>query len=227
MKMVFGGVYRRLRLTFNDQAYGIYIPVIWKDKEGGIHYRMVDTHMIQNPCWVDKSMSKRLWYLEQANMGETSWMIYMGCNNYYYRNVVDLTSDELSENEWELRGDLHDYKMVNDDEANEYLDEDLIERCPLWAEDYYRWGSGSVGPNFVRKDAKKDGYKYYSNALSNYGFGFDSDYRLNELERKCKEALTTMTLGYGKKKEIRNTLKKIRKYRKLSKEYDNFCKELK
>ena len=228
MKMIFGGIYRKLNnCSYNDQQYGFYIPVIWKDKENGIHYRMVDTHMIQNPCWVDKSMTKRLWYLEQANMGETSWMIYMGCNDYYYRNIVDLTSDELSESEWKLLGDLHDYKMVNDDETNEYLDEDLIELCPLWHEDYYRWGSGMTGPNFVRKDAKKDGYSYYLNALSNYRFGFASDYSLKELEKRCKEALTTMTLGYGKKKEIKRTLKQIRKYRKLSKEFYNFCEGLK
>lgn len=227
MKMIFGAVYNRLISGgWNEQAYGVYIPVAWKDSEGKIRYRMTDTHMVENPCWVDKSMKKRLWYLEQANCGETSWMIYMGCNNYYYRNIVDLESDELSESEWKLIGDLHDYRLIDDNEANEYLDEDLISHCPLWHEDYYRWGSGRTGANYVKKIAKKDGYRYYRNALDNYSFGFASDWSLNELEKKCKEALATMTFDYGYKKKVKNTLKQIRKYRKLSKEYKKFCKEL-
>ena len=187
---------------------------------------MVDTYMIQNPCWVDKSMEKRLWFLEQANCGQTSSKIFYDCNNYFYRNIKDLNSDELDESEWELIGDLHDYRLVDDNEANEYLDEDLIRYCPLWNEDYYRWNSRWVGANYVKKTAKKDGYRYYRNALDNYSFGFTSDWRLDELEQKCKEALATMTFDYGYKKNVKNTLKEIRKYRKLAREYKIFCDNL-
>lgn len=229
MKMIFGGIYYRKNYrteSLNNQKYGYYIPVIVQDKEGKKHYRMVDTYMVQNPCWCDKSMEKRLWYLEQANCGKTSGKIFYDHNNYYYHNIKDLESDELSESEWELIGDLHDYRLIDDNEANEYLDEDLISHCPLWNEDYYRWGSGCSGANYVKKTAKKDGYRYYRNALDNYSFGFTSDWSLNELEKKCKEALATMTFDYGYKKKVKNTLKQIKKYRKLSKEYEKFCKEL-
>jgi len=229
MKMIFGAVYYRLNYktdSLNNQQYGYYIPVMHVDKDGNKRYRMVDTYMIENTCWSDKSMAKRLWFLEQANGGETSSRIFYGCSNYYYRNVKDLPSDELDESEWELIGDLHNYNLVDDEEAREYLDDDVIRCCPLWNEDTYRWHFGGVGPNFVKKDAKKDGYLVYHNALDKYHFGFASDYYLNELEKICRDVLQNMALPRGSKTEIRKKIREIKKYRKLSKEFNEFYKEL-
>ena len=227
MKIIFGGVYKRKRFdTRNEQHYYIYIPVAYKLQDGSIRYRMVDTHVINNPCWGKANMEKRIWYLEQANCGETSYRIYYGPSNYYYQNYYNLSSDELDENDWELLGDLHNYELVGDSGVHEYLKEDKLTYIPLWQEDNFRWGSGCVGCHYVKKDAKKDGYLVYRNALSNYSFGF-SDWQAKELGEICKNVLQNMALGYGKKKEIKNMLKKIRKYIKLSKEYDIFCQNLK
>lgn len=227
MKMIFGGVYKRKGYdTRNDQHYYIYIPVIYQDTNGVTRYRMVDTRVIDNPCWGKIDMEKRLWYLEQADRGETSYKIFHDVSGYYYQNYYNLSSDELDEKEWELLADLHDYKPVDDREVYDYLEEDKIMYVPLWREDHYRWESGCVGLHYVKKAAKKDGYSVYCNALSNYSFGFD-DYGAKRLEETCKDVLQNMALGYGKKKEIKNMLKKIKKYLQLSKEYDQFCQKLK
>ena len=227
MKMMFGGVYKRKwDDTHNDQHYYIYIPVIYKNDKGISYYRMVDTRVINNPCWGKIDMEKRLWYLEQANCGETSHKIFFNVYDYYYQNYYTLSSDELDEKEWELLADLHDYRLIDDNEVYDYLEEDKIMYIPLWNEDCYRWGSGCVGHHYVKKTAKKDGYSVYLNALSNYSFGF-KDWKAKTLEETCKNVLQNMALGYGKKKEIKNMLKKIKKYLQLSNEYDQFCKKLK
>lgn len=231
MKIFFGGVYKRKCCdTHNDQRYYIYIPVIYQDTNGVTHYRMVNTKVIDKPCWGKINMEKRLWYLEQANRGTTSYKIFHDVSGhvsgYYYQNYYNLSSDELDEKEWELLADLHDYKTVDDREVYDYLEKDKIMYIPLWHEDCYRWDDGCVGHHYVKKDAKKDGYSVYRNALSNYSFGFDG-YGAKRLEETCKDVLQNMTLGYGKKKEIKNMLKKIKKYLQLSREYDQFCKKLK
>lgn len=230
MKMIFGGIYERKNRCYSDlnsQRYDIYIPAAYKDKDGEIMYKMVDTYMVRNPCWGKVDMEKRLWFLEQANCGETSWEIFFGHNDYFYQNIVKLPTDELDEKDWELIADLHDYVMVGDDESNDYLEEDLLKYIPLWNEDTFRWHGYGVGKIYLRKGAKKDGWKRYCNALSQYNYGMTGDWKLNSLEKECKDILENMSLGYGKKKKIRNTLKEIRKYRKLSKEFYDFREKLK
>ena len=229
MKIIFGAVYRRRNCdNRNDQHYYCYIPVAIKDKNGTLSYRMVDTYETPRPSSRvnETEYETKIRFLEQANCGETSWSIFYGSSNYYYQNHYSLNSLELDENEWEMIADLHEYKIVSDDEAREYLEEDLLMCIPLWHEDSFRWSNGCVGRCFVKKDAKKDGWKIYSKCLDDNDFHFTSDYRLNTLEKTCKDVLANMKLGYGKKKEIKKTLKKIRKYKKLSKEYDEFCKNL-
>lgn len=225
--MVFGAIYRQKKHRFtNDQEYGIYIPVIYEDKQGKLHYRMVDTYMVPNPCWGKVDLEKKLWYLEQANRGETSWMIYYGCDNYYYKNVINLSSDELDEAVWEMLGDLHDYRIIGDDACLDYLAEDLLESKPLWHEDNYRWHGGYAGSNYLKKTAKKDGWKTYCHAVHENAPTFTCSYCLEDLEKTCKEVLSSMSLKRGEKKPIKNTLKKIRKYRKLQQEYQAFCDSL-
>jgi hypothetical protein len=227
IKIIFGAVYRRRGGdSGNDQHYHYYIPVAYK-KDETTKYRMVDTYMVQNPCWGNTDYAKKLWYLEQANCGETSWQIFAGHREYYYQNYYDIGSLELDDAYWEMIGDLHEYRIISDGEAEEYTQEDLLKYLPLWNEDFYRWGSGLVGSCFVKKDAKKDGWLIYDKSLRYNNFGFTSSYRLNDLEKTCKDVLGNMKLGYGKKKKIKTMLKKIRKYRKLSREYDEFCKNLK
>lgn len=227
MKIIFGGVYKRKGYdTHNDQHYYVYIPVAYKNKDGVIRYRMVDTYEAEKQYGTAKSMEDRIKYLEQANCGESSWGIYYGPSNYYYQNYYNLPSDELDEKEWEMLGDLHDYKLVDDREVHDYLKEDKLMYIPLWREDNYRWDFHGVGCHYVKKEAKKDGYSVYLNALSNYSFGFD-DWNAKSVEEICKDILQNMSLGYGKKKQIKNMLKKIKKYLQLSNEYDQFCKKLK
>lgn len=227
MKMIFGAVYKRkVWDTRNDQHYYVYIPVAYKNKDGVIRYRMVDTYEAEKHYGTAKAMEDRIKYLEQANCGESSWGIYCGPSNYYYQNYYDLPSDELDEKDWEMLGDLHDYKLVDDREVYDYLKEDKLMYIPLWREDNYRWNSGGVGCHYVKKEAKKDGYSVYRNALNNYSFGFD-DYSAKRLEEVCKDVLQNMSLGYGKKKQIKNMLKKIKKYKQLCKEYEQFCKTIK
>lgn len=226
MKIIFGGVYKRkCNDTYNEQHYYIYIPVAYKNKDGVIRYRMVDTYEVERPFDAVRTMEDRIKYLEQANCGESSYAIYHGPSNYYYQNYYNLPNDELNEEEWELLADLHDYKPVDDREVYDYLKKDKIMYVPLWREDHYRWGSGCVGLHYVKKTAKKDGYSVYHNALSNYSFGFDN-YYAERLEEICKDVLQNMVLGYGKKKEIKNMVKRIKKYLQLSNEYDQFCKKL-
>lgn len=228
MNIIFGGIYRRRKDdNRNDQHYYYYIPVAYTTKDGVTKYKMVDTYMVRNPCWGKATFEQKIWYLEQANCGETSAQIFFGSAEYYYQNYYTIDSLELNDNDWELVADLHDYKMISDDEAREYMDEDLLKYLPLWNEDHYRWGSGAVGSCFVKKDANKDGWKIYSKASNDYVFSFKSTYYLDLLEQTCKDVLANMKLGYGKKTEIRKTLKKIKKYRKLAKEYDEFCRNLK
>lgn len=227
MKVIFGAVYRRkTNDSHNDQHYYCYIPVAYKTEDGVIKYKMVDTYMIRNTCWADTSYDKKIWFLEQANCGETSSKIYYDHRNYYYQNYYTIDSLELNEDEWELIADLHDYRIISDDETRNYLQEDLVKYLPLWNEDNYRWGSGRVGSCFVKKNAKKDGWKVYLKSSDDNYFGFDTEWRLESLEKTCKEVLANMELARGHKTEIKRTLKKIRKYRELSKEYDKFCKEL-
>lgn len=231
MKMIFGGIYERKNAHYdylNDQRYNYYIPVALKDKESGkIQYKMVDTYMINRPNIDGKDMEQRLWYLEQANCGETSWRIFYGHQDYFYQNIVRLSSDELDENDWKLIADLHDYELISDDASRDYLEQDLLEYLPLWNEDCYRWNSGGVGRIYKRKGAKKDGWRVYSHASYKYDFKMASDWVLNELETVCKDVLQNMTLARGKKKIIKNEIKKIRKYRSLSKEYREYCNNLK
>lgn len=228
-KMIFGAIYRRKHNDKpNDQHYHIYIPVAYKDKDGIVQYRMVDTYEVKRPRSKvgETEYDTKIKFLEQAYLGESSWNIFYGPCDYYYQNYYNIDSDELNDKEWELIADLRDYKIVSDGEAKEYLREDTLTYIPLWNEDHYRWSNGRVGRCFVKKDAQKDGWRIYNKALNDYPFGFESDYRLDKLEQTCKNVLDNMKIGYGKKKTIRNTLKKIKKYKKLSKEYDVFCKSL-
>lgn len=229
MKAIFGAVYRKIHDTNNDQHYHRYIPVAIKENDGIIKYRMVDTYMISSPLFMstlETEYDRKIWFLEQANCGETSWGIFYGPSGYYYKNYYIISSLELDENEWELIADLHDYRLISDDETREYLYEDLLKYLPLWNEDSYRWNSGVVGSCFVKKNAEKDGWKVYLKSSDYYDFGFATEWRLEPLEKTCKEVLANMKLARGHKAEIQRTLKKIRKYRKLSKEYNKFCKEL-
>lgn len=226
MKAIFGAVYRKMHDTNNDQHYYVYIPVAYKTEDGVIKYKMVDTYVIDKPYYDKADYEKKIWFLEQANCGETSYKIYHSHRNYYYQNYYAIASLELNEDEWELIADLHDYKIVSDNEAIEFLNEDLVKYLPLWNEDHYRWDSSRVGSCFVKKNAEKDGWSVYLKSSNVNDFGFAGEWRLEPLEKTCKEVLANMKLARGKKAEIQRTLKKIRKYRKLSKEYDKFCKEL-
>lgn len=224
--MIFGAVYRRkISDTVNDQHYYYYIPVACKINEA-VKYGMVDTYMVRNPCWGQVGYAKKIWYLEQANCGETAYSIFTGSHDYYYKNYYNIGSLELDETVWEMVADLHEYRIISENEAREYLSGDLAMYIPLWNEDCYRWHSEEVGSCFVRKDVRKDGWKVYSKCLYDNYFDFKDNGRLNFLEENCKNVLANMKLGYGKKKEIRKTLSKIRKYRQLSKEYDKFCENL-
>lgn len=228
-KMIFGAVYRRKHYDRpNDQHYHIYIPVAYKDKNGIVLYRMVDTYEVKRPSSKvgETEYDTKIKFLEQAYLGESSWNIFYGPSDYYYQNYYNIGSDELNDNDWELIADLHHYKIVSDDEAREYSEDDTLTYIPLWNEDRCRWGSGMVGSCFVKNGAQKDGWRIYNKALDDYPFGFASDYRLDKVEQTCENVLDNMKLGYGKKKVVRNTLKKIKKYKKLSKEYDAFCKSL-
>lgn len=231
MKVIFGGIYRNKKNYIycdgNDQHYGYWIPAAAKDKDGSISYKMVDTYMVDNPCWGKVGMDKRLWYLEQANCGETSWQIYNGHKNYYYQNVVFLKSDELNENEWELIADLHDYEAIDDEASRDYHPNDLLKYVPLWNEDCYRWDWNGVGKIYVRKGARKDGWQVYNHAIDNIPLRVTYSGDLNELEKICNDVLDNMILARGQKKQVKNMIKKIKKYRKLMKEYESFCKELK
>ena len=226
MKVIFGAVYRKIQDTNNDQHYHRYIPVAYKTEDGVIKYKMVDTYVIDKTYYGKVDYEKKIWYLEQANCGETSYRIYHSHHNYYYQNYYCIDSLELNEDEWELIADLHDYRIVGDDETRNYLQEDLVEYLPLWNEDNYRWGSGLVGSCFVKKSAMKDGWKVYQKSLIDNDFGFATEWKLEPLEKTCKEVLVNMKLARGHKAEIKRTLKKIRKYRELSKEYNKFCKAL-
>lgn len=228
-KMIFGAVYRRkYNDKPNDQHYHIYIPVARKNKDGVIQYRMVDTYEVKQPSSKvgETEYDTKIRFLEQGCLGESSWNIFYGPSGYYYQNYYNIGSDELNDSEWELIADLHHYKIVSDDEAEEYLKEDTLNYIPLWNEDHYRWSSGMVGRCFVKNGAQKDGCHIYNKALNEHPFGFASDYRLDKVEQTCKNVLDNMKLGYGKKKAIRITLKRIKKYKKLSKDYDAFCKSL-
>lgn len=225
MKIKFGCVYKKLNDSFNDQHYYIYVPVIWKDKEEKLHYRMVDTYEIGNP-YETKSMEERIKFLEQANQGETSWKIYHNCYDYYYTNYYELTSDELNDNEWKLICDLHDYKRISANDTNEYREEDVVRRLPLWNEDGYDWNYGEgYHCNYVRKDAKKDGTCVYINAMYSCNFEFTSDWKLDDFEKTCKECLK-MTLDRGYKTKIKKKLKEIKKYKELKKEFKDFQNKL-
>lgn len=227
MKMIFGGIYRKkYGRIYNDQQYGFYVPVAYKDKDDNIKYRMVDTYMIPNPCWGKINMEKRIWFLEQANCGETSWKIFFGPDNYYYKNYENIGSDELNEETWELVADLHDFTSISDEDARDYNEKDLTPLIPLWNEDSFRWNNGASGKRYVRKSAKKDGVNAYWHILGNQRSLFKSKWELNDFEEGLKNILNHMSLPYGFKKKVKNELKKIKKYRQLAKEYDEFCEKL-
>lgn len=232
MKMLFGGVYKRKGNYFwNEQMYGIYIPVIYIDKNGVKHYRMVDTYEVEKyfssvPAELKSDTEKAIWRLEQANCGETSWHIYTGPSNYYYKNCVDLINDELDENNWELIANLHDYIKINPIDAEEYSDEDLIEHIALFNEDGYSWNYGArYNCTYVKKDAVKNGWRMFQKAKNDHYLDFLSDWDIEKLINKCKECLT-MKLKYGQKSAIKRHIKKTKKYLKLKEEFDQFCKEL-
>jgi len=106
MKIIFGAVYRRQNSdNRNDQHYHYYIPVAYK-KDEVTRYKMVDTYMVRNPCWGNTNYEKKLWYLEQANCGETSWQIFFGHHNYYYQNYYNIDSLELNDTDWEMVADV-------------------------------------------------------------------------------------------------------------------------
>lgn len=231
MKMIFGGIYRRKKGTFsflNKQRYDYYIPVAYREKEDApIQYKMTDTYMVPNPYLGDNAtIEKRLWFLEQANCGETSGKIFWGHGEYFYQNIVVLSSDELDEDEWELVADLHEYSIISDEDAKDYSEKDLLKYVPLWNEDSYRWHSYGVGKIYLRKGAKKDGLKRYYHSLEQHSLTMNPLWDLDCLEKDCKDILKNMELPRGGKAEIKITLKKVRKYRKLAKEYKNFCDEL-
>lgn len=233
MKIIFGGIYKRKHESHaygDDQWYGYYIPVAIKHGDKTL-YKMVDTYTVKrtNISLRGTDMESRLWLLEQANCGETSYGIFYGHNDFYYQNFVELGSDNLDENEWELVADLHDYELVSDNESSHYLKQDLLECVPLWFEDSYRAGSGFsyvVGRTYVKKGAKKNGWLVYRHALYEYPFEFTSGWRLDELEKVCTQVLQTMSLKRGCKKPIKNTLKEIKMYRKLVKEWNDYCVNL-
>lgn len=229
--MIFGGIYRRKKATFsllNTQRYDYYIPVAYRKKEGApIQYKMTDTYMVPNPyLGNDITIEKRLWFLEQANCGETSSKIFFGHGEYFYQNIVVLPSDELDEDEWELVADLHEYSIIGDEDTKDYCGKDLLKHVPLWNEDTYRWSGGGVGKNYLRKGAKKDGLKCYYHSLERHNLTMNPLWDLDCLEKDCKNILKNMELPRGGKTEIKITLKKVKKYRKLAEEYKNFCDEL-
>lgn len=227
MKIIFGAIYRRKDAhAGNDQSYDYYIPAARKTEEGKVLYKMVDTHMVSRPYLEKDNMENRLKYLEQANCGETSYKVFFGHQDYFYQNIVRLPNDELNENDWELIADLHDYEMISDRDAKDYLDKDLLKYVPLWDCDTYRYYGYFVGKIYLRKGAKRDGWQCYLHTLRDNEIELTSMWTLNDLEKNCKDILKKMSLGYGKKKIIQNTLKKIKKYRQLSKEYKEFCDKL-
>ena len=141
------------------------------------------------------------------------------------KNIVNLSSDELSENTWELIADLHDYVIVGDDDSHDYAPEDVLRYLPLWNEDSFRWDTGLCGRMYLKKDAKKDGSHVYAHAKCDCSFGFAS-YSAMRFINTCKDVLENMTVPRGMKKDIKLHIKEARKYLKLEREFNKFRKEL-
>lgn len=155
MKIKFGCIYRRLNnYSQNEQAYGYYIPACWVDENNHEHWRMVDTFMVQ-PYATIKTLEQRRNFLLEANKGKSSYCIYWGPSNYYYSNYIQLKSDELDENDWEIVIDLTQCeKICPSSEVDEYETDDVTEKIPMYWEDSYSWYSGP-GNYYVKPGRQK------------------------------------------------------------------------
>lgn len=234
MKIKFGCIYQGIsRHSCNEQQYGYYIPVCWVDKEGKEHWRMVDTYMVQ-PSSVVKTLEERQKFLLEANKGETSHCTYWGPRQYYYQNYMQLDSDELNENCWEVVIDLLQCeKIVPESEVDDYDTADITEKIPMYWEDSYNWYTGPG--NYYLKPGKQKSINAItlklSNKLNDESYISNSSYYIHEYYEPLSKYVSENNLDPDIKRLAGIALEKFDAYKKamdnLQKEYDEITDKYK
>lgn len=148
MKIKFGCVYKRKdklnHACLDNQHYDYYIPVCYVNREGKECWRMVDTYMIKRLAYVgSNTLEQRKKFLLEANKGDTSWLIYNGPYNYYYKNYFDLQSDELGETKWKEYMNINECSNIIF-EVDKYEADDVYKNVPFYYEDALNWSAGTV-----------------------------------------------------------------------------------
>lgn len=234
MKIKFGCIYRRLNNSLsNSQQYGYYIPVCWVDENNHEHWRMVDTYMVQ-PYATIKTLEQRRNFLLEANKGKSSYCIYWGSSNYYYKNYTQLYSDELDENVREIAIDLTGCeKICPEREVEEYEPDDVTEKIPMYWEDSYDWYSGP-GNYYVKPGKQKSNNAIafsLRNKITNTVYLKDLNYETKYYYEALKEYCDENKLDSHIQRLSLIALEKFNAYKKamdnLQKEYDSIMDKYK
>ena len=154
-KVVFGGLYtaKNVKKVWNnytssgfdrnDQRYDLWVPIRFTGSDTvtpGIY--MIDTYQLNGIYGsYEKIVNKLISY------GENGDNPYYNSHNYYYSSRIRLTEEILDE--FELIADLREWHQINEGDAGDYLQSDILKHVRLYFEHHY-----PSGIYLVRNDAK-------------------------------------------------------------------------
>ena len=196
----------------NDQKYHLWIPIRVKtDKVEKIY--MIDTYQSYR---VYGDYEKQLAQLKKYGEEEdNSWYAYR-VYDYYYSAIVELNEETIKAFDFYI--DLDDYRVMKNNEKDDFKDEDIVEGIKLYNEHAYPYGL-----TLVRKNAKIDYelkmdklfHKIIYDELNPPYISNRSLSEINELSNKVSDT---------RKINVVNKLNE--KLNALAKEYKEYYKEL-
>ena len=131
-----------------DQRYEYWIPAV---ANGNIY--MVNTYQIENvPHGVTQESFEKIADIF-AGAGDGGSSIVHSSSGYYYQSRTKLSEENVGL--FEFVADLRDYKVISEREANDYLEEDILENVRLYHEHAYPYGITLVKKNAVKNVSKQ------------------------------------------------------------------------
>ena len=134
----------------NDQAYGYSIPV--KTSRG---WDLIDTYQLSHPSYQDGETSDQASIRRVIELASTDHDFYASrcANDFYHRNITCNVTSPLKD--YVLVGNLDDFRIGSNREADDYALTDVLRYIPLYFEQHYSWNFGrAMGLTFIRKGAR-------------------------------------------------------------------------
>ena len=133
----------------NNQAYGYSVPV-----KTSREWDLIDTYQLSHPSYKDgETLDPSVRRVIELAITDHDFYASRCANDFYHRNIVcNVTSPR---EDYVLVGNLDDFRIGSDREADDYDLTDVLRYIPLYFEQHYSWNfNRAMGLTFIKKEAR-------------------------------------------------------------------------